>query len=261
MRKSWLRVWMSGWAVALAGWWMTGCVIVPVPAPTKIESAKGPTSLETKTFKAGETTRAAAEQGLESVRVPMESESVVWARYSKSSSALFIAAGGYGGAAVGGGRNWGIHNLFVTFNADGKIESMRDVHEKELNAVMSGYLKSGAVTVKEDFAEEVVLEVSHWHYGTDYAPLRLTLKKSELVIEEYWNEKHSFHVKPQDVRQISMGYEGSHPDPGKVAQVLRFLDEKGKQRKMALMVKPQEVPVLQKYLDTVTGAQGEKKVP
>ncbi len=234
---------LIGFMVVLA---MEGCVAIPVPAPTRIEGNLGPTSLDAKSLRAGETTRDDAEKVLDSVLVKIEGKNLLWARYSKSSSAWLWAAGAYGGGAAGGERNWAIHNLFVSFDANGRVTAQKDVGEKELQTKLLEYLKSGAISV-ETSSEPRVIECVHVHRGNQRAEMKLTLQRDQLAIEETWSSKHTFHVAPGNVHEVSIGYEGSHPDPVRVVEKLRFADEQGKERKLDLTMAAKDLPMLLKW--------------
>ncbi len=252
MRKSmrWARL-----AVAAGAVLWTGCIVMPVPAKTRIESKKGVKAPEPKGLKAGETTRADAEKTLDTLLVPLDSKNLMWARYSKSNYAWIWAWGTYGGGGAGANRNWGMHNLFLTFDESGKLATLRDVNDKQLNATMREYQKSGEIATY-DLSQEVVLEAYHMHAANRWGDVRIVLKPDEFGIEEYWSTKHSYHVRPEKVYELKMGVESDHPNAAIAVERFRFTDAKGKRRRMDLSMHARDVPVLLQYFERLGAAGG-----
>lgn len=249
------RKWALSAVALLGAATFNACVMVPVPAKTKTEGAHGPAILDLKTLKSGITTEEQAREKLGPFLVDVESKNLIWARCSKSSSAILWAAGGAGAGAGGAERNWGIHNLFETFAKDGTLETVRDLKDGELHAALREYLKAGAIELPEQ-GDVLELDVTHRHRSGRFpeATVKMTLKKDEVILDEYFSPKHSFRLKPEHLLELKTAgglKSDPKPFPGSVLESLRFVDDSGREHRWTIYVAAVDLPVLLRYFDTV----------
>jgi hypothetical protein len=251
MRRA--RPWALSAAALISAATFNACLMMPVPAKTRTESAHGPAPFKIKELKNGITTEEEAREKLAPFLVDVDSKNLLWARCTKSTSAILWAAGGPGAATGGGERNWGIHNTFATFSKDGTLEILRDVKDGQLHAALREYMKAGEIETA-DLEEPVELDVTHRHRSgkVPEATVKMTLKKDEVILDEYFSAKHSFHLKPGQLLELTpAGGLKRDPKPyaGSVLESLRFVDSNGQQHRWSVYVAAVDLPVLLRYFD------------
>ncbi len=124
---------------SLSLWLMLGCVflatgcIIPVRTKTVIQNPTGQkASLPRLEIVPGQTAREEVEGHYKEFAVDSGASNLFWGRFRKSKWAVFYGVGGYGGAAVGGGRTWGTYNLLVSFDANSTVKTSELIRDKEL---------------------------------------------------------------------------------------------------------------------------------
>lgn len=179
---------LAALAAAMAS---SACVILPMRLTTRIE---GPDRTKQKLPKSaivpGKTTRQEVEAGYKGISVETGIPNLFWGRYRKSSWGVAVA----GINPLGGsndwltdaysGRLWGMHNLLVTFDANGVVASAATVPEKDLHRRLMGMAGDLAAPPLE-LSSPMLLEDVFPDVGDQGGRIEIELNDAGLSVTRY----------------------------------------------------------------------------
>lgn len=178
----------------------TSCIVVPMRVPTKTRGIAGAEQKTDLSFLApGKTTREEVLEKLKGVDAGVPSERLFWGRWSTSSWGVFAGVGGYGGAAAGAEREWGAHNVFIVFDENGVVQSVRPTGDKEVVRTLVEVLKQVPPSDPEDAGP---VDGSHVHASGNRA-MTIHLSAGQMDFREPSQPKHSATIPWTDVRRIT----------------------------------------------------------
>ncbi len=185
---------------------VSGCLVVPVPAPTRTSAPPEVKRIDLSFIHPGITTRDEIQEKLAWSDVGFRSELAFVGRWSKSSSATFWMIGGggpqgVGTGAAGGGRNWTAKTLLVNFDEKGIVSSWRFVPDRDLETTFKQLANREAVPRR--FEPALRLSVDHRHNsGGQRFPATLTLEEGTLKFSD--GNGHDFEIARTKVSGVSV---------------------------------------------------------
>jgi hypothetical protein len=117
----------------------SGCLVVPMRAPTKTRTAEGKElkrTVDLSFLQAGKTTREEVESKLAWIVTGVRDDRFNLARWAESNWGVVWAAGGYSAGAGGWNRYWKIHNLVIDFDERGIVQQITQIPNEELFQVL-----------------------------------------------------------------------------------------------------------------------------
>jgi hypothetical protein len=247
-RTLWFGIRSSSWVCVL---FLTGCVVVPVKAPTVITNPSGQkTLLPSETMIPGETTREQVEARYKAFGVDCGIPNFFWGRFQKSNWA--IAGATYGGA--GAFRMWGGHNLLASFDGNGTLKTSETVPDKELPArfaAMRKELSFPALDIRQPIIFEVTPEFP-W-----ILPAEIQISATDLLVtmDRQISPKRTKQVVARiPVAQV-MGLKVAVSDKDSVGMTLQlvFSEKTAVGKKMSFLVKPEAALTLVRWIEQGKG--------
>lgn len=202
---------------------LTSCIIVPHPMTRRVVGMNGPIKggIDFKFIVAGTTRADEVREKLKDVDTGFEHERLFWARWCDSHTGITGGVGGYGAAAGGTGRLWGVRNLFVRFDERGIVTSVREFKDGELYAVVTRWVKE-ADPPALDLSSPVSLMVRS-HGWQHYNNVTILLSDGELSFTEDNKPARSFTVKPVEVRSLEGSWARENDiEPRLTSQTIHF---------------------------------------
>jgi len=182
---------------------LNGCLIVPVPAPTRTSAPPElKNKIDIKFIQPGTTGRKDVEEKLGWSDVGINTRKVFWGRWSTSSSALIWGFGGYGGGTGGADRNWSIKNIVVDFDENGVVQSWKFVAESDIVQVMRRLAEPAAGR----FDPPLEIEVGHVRRAVEHPAMVVLSRSSFKFIDsgEKPEKARNFQIAPQEIKSISI---------------------------------------------------------
>ncbi len=225
----------------------TSCIVVPMRVPTKTRGIAGAEQKTDLSFLAqGRTRREEVLEKLKGVNAGVPSERLFWGRWATSSWGIFAGVGGYGGAAAGAEREWGAHNVFVIFDQNGVVQSLRSTGDKEVVHTLAEVLKQVPPC---NLADAGPVDGMHVHTSGN-TPMTLLLTVGQLDLRELSQPKHSATIPWTQVQRITdIGLVGRPEgnDPNYVGVVLKLRKKTAAGNAVKLQVGPLDLFWLLEY--------------
>ena len=170
-------------SILLSTFSTTGCLVLPIKTGTHIQNPTGEKDTLPKfAIVPGQTTRGQVEEQYKAFAVDSGVPNLFWARFRKSTWAMFWGVGGYGGAAAGGGRMWGAFNLLVRFDQNGTVASSDVVQDKDLLARLR------SLCAEKDFPALDLSQPTHVNGVQVYvlnSPVEFQLTEGTIMVRRY----------------------------------------------------------------------------
>jgi hypothetical protein len=244
-------------AIVLIAFAVTGCVVFPMKATTRVQGAGGCSEKERLPKEApvlGKTTRQEVDEGYRCIAVETGTPGLFWGRFRKSDWMVIIAAGGYGTGAVGGFRVWGMNNLLMSFSADGTVTKMETIDDARLLERLRALLKEqGGPPLDLTQPASVV----GW-YGKGNSRVTLDLKAGEMVVTEKplpksWKKAappaKSANVPVAEISEVMFGWGGSKDLA--VGTEIRLVGKTGVGERVVFKTEPAMALRLARWLEQV----------
>lgn len=117
----------------------SGCLVVPMRAPTKTRTADGKElkrTVDLSFLQAGKTTREEVESKLAWTVTSVSDDRFILARWAQSKWGVIWGAGGTYSGAGGWNRYWKLHNLMIDFDENGIVQQTTQIPDEKLFQVL-----------------------------------------------------------------------------------------------------------------------------
>ncbi len=241
-----LAMWVA--LVAAATFLCQGCLVVPVRAPTRTNGLAGKMEKVSLDFvQAGKTTRQEVTEKLGETDTSVRENRLFLGRWATSKwGVLWMVSGGYS-AAGGWNRGWARHNVLISFDDQDIVQEFRKFSDEDLVKQLSAWVAEGHCQPL-DLSTPIEIPIDHRHGSGVGFPGTLVLSSDSFEFRE--NEKHSFKIPPQQIRDIqltSVGH-GDKSDPRYVNETIHFTQKTNVGGKMTIRVDVPTVMTLVKYV-------------
>jgi hypothetical protein len=245
-RRATVATWVALVVAALS--LCQGCVVVPVRAPTRTNGLAGKMEKVNLDFlEAGKTTRHEVTEKLGETDTTVRENRLFLGRWATSKwGVLWLLSDAYN-ANGGWNRGWARHNVLISFDDQGIVTQYREFSDGDLVKQLSAWVAEGHAQPL-DLSTPIELPVDHRHGSGVCFPGTLVLSSDSFEFRE--NEKHSFKISPQQIRDIqltSIGH-GDKSDPRYMNETIHFTEKTNVGGKMTIRVDVPTIMTLVKYL-------------
>ncbi len=245
-RRASVAMWLA--LVAAATLLCQGCVVVPVRAPTRTNGLSGKMDKVNLDFiEAGKTARQEVTENLGETDTGVKDKRLFLGRWASSKwGVLWMVSGGYN-AAGGWNRAWARHNVLISFDDQDIVQQYREFSDGDLVKQLSDWVAEGHGQPL-DLSAPIEVPVDHRHSSGVCFPGTLVLGNDSFEFRE--DEKHSFKISPQQIRDIqltSIGH-GNKSDPRYMNETIHFTQKTNVGGKMTIRVDVPTIMTLVKYL-------------
>ena len=241
-----LAIWVA--LVVAATSLCQGCVVVPVRAPTHTNGLAGKMEKVNLDFlQAGKTTRQEVTEKLGETDTSVKENRLFLGRWSSSKWGVFWAAGGGYNAVGGWNRTWARHNVLISFDDQDIVQEFRKFSDEALVKQLSAWVAEGHCQPL-DLSSPIEVPVDHRHGSGVAFPGTLVLSSDSFEFRE--NEKHSFKIPPQQIRDIqltSVGH-GDKSDPRYLNETIHFTQKTNVGGRMTIRADVPTIMTLVKYV-------------
>jgi hypothetical protein len=235
-------------ALVAATFLCQGCVVVPVRAPTRTNGLAGKMEKVNLDFlQAGKTTRQEVTEKLGETDTSVKDNRLFLGRWASSKwGVLWMVAGNNTGTG-GWNRAWARHNVLISFDDQDVVAQFRQFPDEDLVKQLSAWVAEGHGQPL-DLSAPIEVPVDHRHGSGRCIPGTLVLSSDSFEFRE--DEKHSFKIPPQQIREIqltSIGH-GDKSDARYMNETIHFTQKTNVGGKMTIRVDVPTIMTLVKYL-------------
>jgi hypothetical protein len=225
-----------------------GCVVVPVRAPTRTNGLAGKIEKVNLDFlQAGKTARQEVTEKIGETDTGVQENRLFLGRWASSKWGVLWMVAGNNTAEGGWNRSWARHNVLISFDDQGIVQQYREFPDGDLVKQLSAWVAEGHGQPL-DLSSPMELPVDHRHSSGVCFPATLVLRNDSFEFIE--NEKHSFKISPQQIRDIqltSIGH-GDKSDARYMNETIHFTQKTNVGGKMTIRVDVPAIMTLVKYL-------------
>ena len=199
------------------------CIIVPHPMTKRVIGMYGPIKggVDYKFIVVGTTKSDEVRDKLRNFDTRFKHDQLFWARWCDSHAGITGGVGGYGAAAVGTGRLWGVRNLFVRFDEKGTVSSVREFKDGELYSAITAWVKeANPPAVDLSSPQSLIVRRHGWRH---YNNVTILLSDGELSFTDDDKPERSFSVKPIQVSSVDGSWKRENEiEPRLTSQTIHF---------------------------------------
>jgi hypothetical protein len=226
---------------------LTGCVAVPVRAPTRTIGTLGRQGNADLNFlKPGSTTRSQVEDKLEWTDTGFKDDQAFFGRWIDSSwTILWAGGGGYSGAS-GSDRQWTPHNVLIEFDEKGVVKDFREFPDEVLVQEITRWAQRRRAPVP---SPPVTLRVKHRHGTGGYEDGELVLR-DELVDFHEADARHDFRIERKKIVRVAAAgkLRKGDAEASLTNQVIYFTEQTSMGNHMTVRMEIPTLVVLLEYL-------------
>jgi hypothetical protein len=234
--------------VAAVASFCQGCLVVPVRAPTHTNGLSGKMDKVNLDFvAAGKTARQEVTAKLGDTDTGVKEDRLFLGRWASSKWGVLWMVASNNSAAGGWNRSWARHNVLISFDEQGVVQQCHEFSDGDLVKQLSAWVAEGH-TQPLDLSTPMEVPVEHRHSSGLGFPGTLVLGNDSFEFRE--DEKHSFKISPQKIRNIeltSIGH-GDKSDPRYMNETIHFTEKTNVGGKMTIHVDVPTIMTLVKYL-------------
>lgn len=237
----------------------SACVVLPLRLKTRVEGPSGTKQgLPTEPIVSGTTTRLEVEERYRAFAVETGIPDLFWGRFRKSSWAVIWAVGGYYAGAAGGGRTWGVYNMFITFDDRGTVRSSVVVPDDEFQSCVTRMAAELHVPPL-DFSQSPLVEGLKPDPRTRNGAVDVELRSDGVVVTKYpvWTSKKKPPPPPkvavvplERIERLTVGGSGSS-EAVRMKVELRFTVKTNVGKRLTMWVDPRVAPTIVRWLAQV----------
>jgi hypothetical protein len=246
---------MVALVVLLGAMATSGCVVLPVRMKTRIEGPAGTKQeLPTGPIVPGRTTRSEVEERYRAFAVETGIPDLFWGRFRKSSWAVVWAVGGYYTGAAGGGRTWGVYNVFITFDERGTVGNSVVVPDDQFQSHVTRMAAELHVPPL-DFSQSLLVEGLKPDPRTRNGAVDVELRRDGVVVTKYpvWTSKRKAPPPPkvavvplERIERLTVGGSGSS-EAVRMEVEFRFAGKTEVGKRVKFWVDPRVAPTIVRW--------------
>ena len=249
--------------IALLCAFFSGCVVVPMRAPTKTRSSSGEVGkkLDLDFIQVGTTTREEVGQKLAWVDTGVKDDRLFLGRWAESSWGVLWAAGGPPASGAGGWeRSWKTHNLLLDFDEIGVVQQVSFVSDEDILRTLSKRVSKDP-SRSLDLSAPIEVPVDYIRSSKHFMGTLILGRDAFVFLEDRETkskEAYDFRISPASIGHLSMDHRGpvriergpvlDVVPPGKVVVTIHLKQKTSVGSKMKVRVDLPTTMILIKYI-------------